>query len=96
MAASPRAPTNRAKAALQIEDLGRGMLVRQVSVAAPDVVFVKGILEASEGIAGVFSERGGELSIVAPAGREEELGELLADLARDVGAIVDASAAAEG
>jgi hypothetical protein len=95
MALAPHGPTNRARAALQIADLGRGMLVRQVSVAAPDVVFVKGILEASEGIAGVFSERGGELSIVAPPGREEELGELLADLARDVGAIVDAAPVVE-
>ena len=69
------------------------MIVREVSVRAPDVVFVKGLLEASDGLAGVFAERGGELTLVAPEGRGPELEELLADLVNDIGAIVRAPGA---
>jgi len=70
--------------------VGHGMLVRRVSVAPSDVVFVKGILEASDGIAALFAESGGELSIVAPHDREAELAMLLDDLTRDVDARLDA------
>lgn len=61
------------------------MLVQKLSVRPSDVVFVKGIIEASEGIANIFAERGGELTIAAPIGRGAELTELLADIAREVG-----------
>jgi hypothetical protein len=62
------------------------MLVRRVSVRSPDAVFVKGLVEASEGLAGVFAERGGELLLAAPREREAELIELLADLEAELGA----------
>lgn len=62
------------------------MATRAVSVAAPDVVFVKGLVEASDGLASVFAERGGELVLAAPLGREAELDELLADLEAELGA----------
>lgn len=62
------------------------MLVQDVLVRSSDVVFVKGIVEASDGIAGVFAERGGELTLAAPEGRDAEFAELLLDLQRDVGA----------
>jgi hypothetical protein len=65
--------------------MGQGMDVVHLSVAPADVVFVKGILEASDGLAGLFAERGGELSIVAPTGRRAELDELLEDLRAEVG-----------
>ena len=78
-------PVRRRKAALSIAEASAGMLVQKLSVRAPDVVFVKGIIEASEGIALIFAERGGELTIAAPLGREAELGELLEDIAREVG-----------
>lgn len=61
------------------------MLVRTLSVRAPDVVFVKGIIEASEGIAVIFAERGGELTIASPQGRGAELAELLSDIAMECG-----------
>jgi len=61
---------------------------REVTVLAADVVFVKGIVEASEGLAAVFAEQGGELSIVSPPGREAEVTELVEDLKRDVAARV--------
>jgi len=69
--------------------VGEGMLVRRMTVAPSDVVFVKGILEASDGVAGLFAERGGELSIVAPREREAELAALLEDFRRDIGARLD-------
>jgi hypothetical protein len=64
-----------------------------VSVDVQEVVFVKGIIEASDGLAAVFAERGGELVIAAPADRRAELSELLNDLARDIGAKLSPHAA---
>lgn len=72
--------------ALPLSIVSSGMLARKVIVAPPEVVFVKSILEASDGLACLFAERGGELTLVAPRDRAEELSELLADLERDVGA----------
>lgn len=65
-----------------------GMLAREVIVRPPDVVFVKGLIEASDGLAAVFAERGGDLTIVTPEGREAELAELLRDLEVEIGAKV--------
>lgn len=73
---------------LSIAIASEGLVSRSVRVAASDVVFVKGLVEASEGLAAVFAERGGELTLSAPAERLEELDALLADLTRDVGARV--------
>jgi hypothetical protein len=64
---------------------GPGMVTRSLVVRASDVVFVKGIVEASDGIAQVFAEHGGDLTLAAPVGREAELDELLAELAEAVG-----------
>ncbi|EYF05713.1 DUF4911 domain-containing protein [Chondromyces apiculatus] len=61
------------------------MLVQSVQVRPADVVFLKGIIEASDGLALVFAERGGELLLAAPQGRAEEFSELLQDLERDLG-----------
>jgi len=60
------------------------MLVRRVVMAARDVVFFKGVIEASEGLACVFAERGGDLQVAAPAGRAGELDALLHDLAAEL------------
>lgn len=78
-------PTRRRKAALTIAEASAGMLVQRLLVRAPDVVFVKSIIEASEGVANIFAERGGELTIAAPQGRGADLTELLEDIAREVG-----------
>jgi hypothetical protein len=80
--------SRRARAAIAVRGAGAGMHVRRVSVAPEDVVFVKGILEASEGVAAMFAEHGGELLLAAPHERAADLDELLTDLARDVGARV--------
>jgi propanediol dehydratase small subunit len=66
-----------------------------VLVRAPDVVYVKSILEASEGLGAIFAERGGELFMAAPFERAAELEELLADLALEIGAVIDPGFGAE-
>ena len=60
--------------------LDRDLVCRRVLVRDKDVVFVKGIFEASEGLGALFAEKGGELIISAPLSRERELDEVLADL----------------
>ncbi len=67
--------------------VGDGMVVRRVLVRAKDVVFVKGILEASEGLAQLFAEGGGDLTLAAPACLEAELDALVEDLVMEVGAV---------
>lgn len=62
-----------------------GLCVGRLTVSPERVVFVKGIVEASEGLAALFAERGGELSIASPHDRAEELAELLRDLASELG-----------
>jgi hypothetical protein len=64
-------------------------IVRRVRVRARDVVFVKGIFEASEGLGALFAERGGELTLAAPRSRSLEFQALLADLANEIGAIIE-------
>ena len=76
----------RAKTPLPIEQMRAGMVARELSVSPPDVVFVKGLIEASEGIGALFAERGGDLTIVAPESRWAEMSELLADLEIEIGA----------
>ena len=68
-----------------------GLLIRKLKVRDEDVVFVKGIFEASEGVCAMFAERGGDLTIVAPASRALELDVLLRDLAGELNAVLDAS-----
>jgi Domain of unknown function (DUF4911) len=82
--AALRPPSRRALAALPLEVVGAGMLVRRLRVQPRDVVFVKGLVEASDGLAGVFAEQGGELLLAAPPEREAELAELLADLQEEL------------
>ncbi len=60
------------------------MVVRRLRVKNEDVVFVKGIFEASEGLCAMFAERGGDLTIVAPLSRAAELDVVLRDLAREL------------
>ena len=66
-----------------------GLIFRRVRVRARDVVFVKGVIEASEGLAVVFSEHGGDLTIATSPSQTRELDEILRDLERDAGALVE-------
>jgi hypothetical protein len=54
---------------------------------ASDVVFFKGVVEASEGLAAVFAERGGDLRVAAPAERVAELDAFLDELCAEVFAV---------
>jgi Domain of unknown function (DUF4911) len=77
--------------------VGDGMVVRRIVMPARDVVFFKGIVEASEGLAAVFAEKGGDLTVAAPASRAGELDGLLDDLAAEIRFVrvaADASTAA--
>ena len=67
--------------------VGDGMVVRKVVLRSKDVVFLKGIVEAHEGLAQVFAESGGDLTLAAPEGRAEELDLLIDDLCRELGAM---------
>lgn len=67
--------------------VGEGMVTRALVVRSKDVVFVKGLVEAFEGLAQVFAEHGGDLTLAAPACRAEELDALVEDLVREVGAL---------
>ena len=60
------------------------MVSRRIVIRAQDVVFLNGVVEAHDGIAQVYGERGGELVITAPKSRERELDELVADLTREL------------
>ncbi len=65
--------------------VGPGMVIRRVVVRVPDVVFVKGIIEALDGIAQVFAEHGGELTLASPADRAADLDALVDDLVAELG-----------
>ncbi len=67
--------------------IGEGMVTRRVVMRAADVVFFKGVIEASEGLAAVFAERGGDLLVAAPENRAAELDGVLADLCAQLGAV---------
>lgn len=68
--------------------VGAGMITRRLVVRAKDVAFLKGIVEAHDGLAQVFAEGGGDLTLAAPVGREAELDELVRDLAAELGGIL--------
>lgn len=63
------------------------MVVRRVVLRSRDVVFFKGVIEASEGLAAVFAESGGDLTVAAPSGRAAELDALLDILCAELGAV---------
>ncbi len=67
--------------------LDHDLITRRVRVDKRDVVFVKGVFEASEGVGAMFAERGGELVFAAHASRARELDEILNDLAQELTAV---------
>jgi hypothetical protein len=60
--------------------LGPHLTVRKLSVVAKDVVFVKAIIQASDGLCCVFSDGGGELLLAAAEDRAADLHQLADDL----------------
>jgi len=67
--------------------LGEGLVVRRIVVRARDVVFFKGVVEASEGLAAVFAEHGGDLVVAAPETRAAELDAVLDTLCDELEAM---------
>ncbi|UQA63293.1 DUF4911 domain-containing protein [Polyangium aurulentum] len=74
---------------MPIAETSAGMRVYRVRVQPPDVVYLKSILEASEGLGAIFAEKGGDLVVAAPHERAKDLAELLADIAREIEADID-------
>ena len=71
--------------------VGEGMVVRRIVLRARDVVFFKGIVEASEGLAAVFAEKGGDLTVAAPETQQGALDRVIDDLCAELGGVkVDA------
>jgi hypothetical protein len=68
--------------------LDADLVARSVIVRAEDVVYLKGIFEASEGLGAMFAERGGDLVVAAPRSRQHDLDELLRDLVTEIGAVI--------
>jgi hypothetical protein len=73
----------------ELSSVSEALVFRRVRVAARDVVLVKGICEASEGLCAMFAERGGDLVLCASASRARDLDELVNDLCADFAAEID-------
>ena len=67
------------------------LILRRVRVAPREVVFLKGVIEASEGVAAVFAESGGDLTIATLPSQKNELDRILQDLREETGALLDFS-----
>ena len=65
------------------------LVVRRVRIAPREVVFLKGVIEASEGVAAVFAESGGDLTIATLPSQKNELDRILQDLRQETGALLD-------
>lgn len=60
------------------------MFARRIRVHARDVVYVRGIFEASEGIGTLFAESGGDLTLACPRSQVQEFERLIDDLSREL------------
>ncbi len=58
--------------------------VRRVSLPPRQVVFLRHLLEASEGLGFLVAESGGELFVVSPLSQEQNLNSFLQDLSEEV------------
>jgi hypothetical protein len=61
------------------------MEVRRVCVPKEQVVFIRGVLEASDGVAFVVALHGGDLTIVGSRSRRSEFEVLMSDLKAELG-----------
>jgi hypothetical protein len=63
------------------------MVTRRIVLRARDVVFFKGVVEASEGLAAVFAERGGDLTVAAPEAQAALLDRVIEELCLELGGV---------
>ncbi len=78
-------PRHRSPHTLPIAEATQGLVVRRWDIPSSHVVFVKAVLEASEGVGALFAERGGALTLACAPGGERELERVLLDLAAELG-----------
>ena len=64
--------------------LGEGLRARQIVVRPGDVLLVRAHLEASEGLANLFAEQGGELTLATTPEQLDELDRFLVDLSEEM------------
>jgi len=64
------------------------LTTRTVRVPVREVVYVKGVVEASLGLGVVFVGDGGELTVATPHSRADALDELLVDLEVELGSMM--------
>lgn len=64
--------------------LGEGLHIRRIEVRTSDVLLVRAHLEASEGLANLFAEQGGELTLATTTELIDELDRFLLDLAAEM------------
>lgn len=60
------------------------LYTRRIRVRARDVVYIKGVFEAWEGLGALFGEGGNELVIATPHSQRQELDEVLDDLLHEL------------
>ncbi len=65
--------------------LGPGLTSVSLSVPASEVVYVRALLEAHEGLAVMFAERGGELVLATTDSQAAELAWFVAALQAELG-----------
>lgn len=63
------------------------LAVRPISVRAHQLVFVRHVLEASEGIGFLIAKKGGEAILVAPLSQVAELDAFVEDMKLEVGLV---------
>ncbi len=64
--------------------VGPGLVTRRVRANQRDIVFIKGVFEASEGVGILFAHHDGSVVLAAPVSRAAELDELIDDLAGEL------------
>lgn len=60
------------------------LVIRTLACSPAEIVYVKSIVNAYEGLCGLFSNGGKIIKLVAPRGREAELDQLVDDLVKEL------------
>ena len=81
---TPRAGNATARAMSETTLLGRGLVAFRVRVAPREVVFVRALLEAHEGLAVMFAERGGDLVLATTDSQRDELASFIDGLSHEM------------
>jgi hypothetical protein len=58
--------------------------VRALSVRARDLVYLRSLLEASEGLGFFIAKKGGDVLLVSPVSQKDELDRFILDLEKEI------------